>query len=82
MERSLAKVLGRNVSIDGPVELELSFWPALKLSDFSIDNLPGTRSPKFVEAGEVKLIQSTDVFQLIRVKYNFFMREGIFGLVT
>jgi uncharacterized protein involved in outer membrane biogenesis len=48
-------VLDREVHIAGPVELEVSLWPAISISDLHIANVAGARQPDFLRAGHVQL---------------------------
>jgi len=68
VEVAAGKALGRDASIAGPVELELSNWPALGVSDVKIANAPGATQPDFLNAGLVRM--QVGVFPLLRGEIN------------
>ncbi len=55
VEISAESVLGREVSIKGPVFLEFSDWPAIEVRDVQIANLPDATEPVFLDAGLARL---------------------------
>ena len=64
VEVSAGLVLGRDVTIAGPVDLEFSNWPALEVSDVKIANAPGASQPVFLNAGRARL--QIGIFPLLR----------------
>jgi len=55
VEVTASLALGRDVSINGPVELEFSHWPALEMSDVRIANTEGAERPDFLKADFVRM---------------------------
>lgn len=55
VETSAESVLGRKVSIEGPVFLEFSDWPAIEVRNVQIANLPDAADPVFLDAGLARL---------------------------
>ncbi len=55
VEASAESVLDREVSINGPVFLEFSNWPAIEVRNVQIANLPDALEPVFLDAGLVRL---------------------------
>ena len=55
VETSAGAALGRDVSIKGPVRLELSGWPSIEVQDVEIANVPGASADVFFRAGLARL---------------------------
>ncbi|HBE91981.1 MAG TPA: hypothetical protein DDW55_05435, partial [Gammaproteobacteria bacterium] len=55
VETSAGAALGRDVSIKGPVRLELSGWPSIEVQDVAIANVPGAAANVFFKAGLARL---------------------------
>ena len=55
VETSAQSALGRKVSINGPVFLEFSNWPAIEVRDVQIANLPDAVEPLLLDAGLARL---------------------------
>jgi uncharacterized protein involved in outer membrane biogenesis len=55
VETSASAALGRDVSIKGPVRLELSGWPSIEVQDVEIANVPGASADVFFKAGLARL---------------------------
>jgi len=68
VEVAASKALDRQVTIDGPVKMEFSNWPALDVSDVSIANVPGAAQPDFLNAGLARM--RIGVFPLLRGEIN------------
>ena len=61
---ALSSALGREVRIEGPARLVLSFHPDLIVRDVRITNPPGFAAPEFARIAELSL--ATDLLPLIR----------------
>jgi uncharacterized protein involved in outer membrane biogenesis len=55
VETSAGAALGRDVSIKGPVRLQLSGWPSIEVQDVEIANVPGASAGVFFKAGIARL---------------------------
>ncbi len=55
VETSIEAALGREITIDGPVYLEFSNWPAIDIEDVKLANAEGASSPNMLAAGMVRL---------------------------
>ena len=55
VETSAGAALGRDVSIKGPVRLQLSGWPSIEVQDVDIANVPGASAGVFFKAGLARL---------------------------
>ena len=55
VETSASVALGRDVSITGPVRLNLSGWPSIEVQDVAIANVPGAATDVFFRAGLARL---------------------------
>ena len=55
VETSIEAAIGREVSIDGPVYLEFSNWPAIDIEDVKLANIENASSPDMLEAAMVRL---------------------------
>ena len=61
---ALSRALGREVRLDGPARLTLSFRPDIRVGDIRIANPPGFDSPEFGRIGELRL--SMELLPLLR----------------
>ena len=52
---SAQSALGREVSIDGPVVLEFSNWPAIDINGLTIANTAAASEPLFLSAGKARV---------------------------
>ena len=68
VEISASTALGRDVYIDGPVEMEFSYWPALEVSDVRIANVPGATRPYFLNAKLARM--KLGILPLLRGEIN------------
>ncbi len=68
IELAASRALDRQVSIEGPVELELSNWPALNISSVKIANLENGVEPYLLNAGFVRM--QIGVFPLLKGEIN------------
>jgi uncharacterized protein involved in outer membrane biogenesis len=68
VELAASKALDRNVSIEGPVELEFSYWPALNVSDLNVANVEMGVKPKLLNAGFVRM--QLGIFPLLKGEIN------------
>ena len=68
VEVAASSALDRKVSIEGPVELEFSYWPALNISDVKIANVEGGAKPNLLNAGFVRM--QIGVFPLLKGEIN------------
>jgi len=64
VEASAQAALGREVSVDGPVVLEFSNWPAIEVSNLHVANVADSSEPLFFSAGRARL--KIGVFPLFR----------------
>lgn len=55
VETSIEAALDRDISIDGPVYLEFSNWPAIDIEDVTLANVEGASASNMLEAGLVRL---------------------------
>jgi len=55
VETSAGAALGRDVSITGPVRLNLSGWPSIEVRGVTIANVPGAATDVFFRAGLARL---------------------------
>lgn len=68
VEVAASSALDRDVTIEGPVELEFSNWPALNISDVKIANVEGAAEPNILHAGFMRI--QIGVFPLIKGQIN------------
>jgi len=68
VEVAAEKALGRDVTIEGPVELKFSNWPALDVSDIKIANAAGASQPDFLNAGFARM--QIGIIPLLQGKIN------------
>jgi uncharacterized protein involved in outer membrane biogenesis len=68
VEAAASKALDRDVSILGPVELELSNWPALDISDVKVANVDGGISSHLLNAGFARM--QLGIFPLLKGEIN------------
>ncbi len=68
VETAASSALGRDVTIEGPVELEFSNWPAIDISDVKIANVEGGNSPTLLNAGFVRM--QLGIFLLLKGEVN------------
>lgn len=66
VETAASKALDRKVTIEGPVELEFSYWPALDISDVKIANVKGGVKPNLLNAGFARM--QLGIFPLLKGK--------------
>ena len=55
VETSAGLALGRDVKINGPVQLKLSGWPSIEVRDVEIANVPGASKKVFFSASRARL---------------------------
>lgn len=55
VETSIEAALDREVSIDGPVYLEFSNWPAIDIEEIKLANVEGASKPDMLQAGLARL---------------------------
>ena len=55
VESSIEAALEREISIDGPVYLEFSNWPAIDIKDIKLANVEGASKPDMLAAGLARL---------------------------
>ena len=55
VETSIEAALDREISIDGPVYLEFSNWPAIDIEDIKLANVEGASKPDMLAAGLARL---------------------------
>lgn len=68
VEVAASKALDRKVTIEGPVALEFSNWPALNISDVKISNVEGGVNPNLLNAGFVRM--QIGIFPLLKGEIN------------
>ena len=68
VELAASRALDRQVSIEGPVELEFSNWPALNITDVKIANVEGGVEPNLLNAGFVRM--QIGIFPLLKREIN------------
>jgi hypothetical protein len=64
----LTENLGRGVKFDGPMRLELSAHPKLRVGGMHIANAPGFSGGEFVSLGEARL--ALDLWPLLRMRFQ------------
>jgi uncharacterized protein involved in outer membrane biogenesis len=77
VDAAATKILGREVAIEGSIELVISFQPGLEIKGIRIGNLPGWQTGDLVRAERVRGV--IDIFPLLRgrIQIGEIRAEGV-----
>src|SRR5487761_2366566 len=64
----LSETLGREIHLDGPLQLEISARPKLRLGGLHIHNAEGSTAPEFASLGEARL--ELDLWSLLLLRFQ------------
>lgn len=64
----LSETLGREIHLDGPLQLEISARPKLRLGGLHIHNAEGFTTPEFASLGEARL--ELDLWSLLLLRFQ------------